>query len=69
MSGLGDEERDTAAEVFNHLVTPSGTKIAHTIPDLAGYSGREPAQVQALIDRLTRRRPSHPASGSRRARR
>ncbi len=53
MSGLGDEERDTAAEVFNHLVTPSGTKIAHTIPDLAGYSGREPAQVQALIDRLT----------------
>ncbi len=54
MSGLDDEERDTAAEVFNHLVTPSGTKIAHTIPDLAGYSGREPSQVEALIDRLTR---------------
>lgn len=53
MNGLNDEERDTAVEVFNHLVTPSGTKIAHTVPDLAGYSGREPAQVQALVDRLT----------------
>ena len=53
MSRLSEQERDTAAEFFNHLVTPSGTKIAHTIADLAEYSRREPAEVQLLIDRLT----------------
>jgi len=52
MRGLSDEERDTAVEVFNHLVTPGGTKIAHTISDLADYSGRDFEQVQALIGRL-----------------
>ena len=29
LAGLDDEQRDLAARLFNHLVTPSGTKIAH----------------------------------------
>ena len=53
MSGLSDEERDAAVEVFDHLVTPGGTKIAHTISDLAGYCKRDPEQVQTLIGHLT----------------
>ena len=35
MSALPPEEQDVAARVFHYLVTPSGTKIAHTVPDLA----------------------------------
>ena len=53
MRDLSDEERETAIEVFDHLVTPGGTKIAHTISDLAGYSKRDPEQVQTLIGHLT----------------
>jgi WD40 repeat protein len=53
MRKLTPGQRDTAAEVFDHLVTPSGAKIAHSIPDLAGYSGRDPSEVEALVDRLT----------------
>ena len=53
MRGLSDEERDAAVDVFDHLVTPGGTKIAHTISDLAGYSKRDPEQVQTLIGHLT----------------
>jgi WD40 repeat protein len=35
---LDEEERDLAARLFNHLVTPSGTKIAHAVDDLARYA-------------------------------
>ena len=31
--------QDVAARIFNHLVTPSGTKIAHGAGDLAEYAG------------------------------
>jgi WD40 repeat protein len=68
MSRLSDTERDTALEVFNHLVTPSGTKIVHTIPDLAQYGGRDVSQVQALAEKLSSGdqrilRPVPPAPG------
>jgi WD40 repeat protein len=53
LSGLPDDERETAIDVFHHLVTPSGTKIVHRIPDLAAYSGRSPQQVEALVEKLT----------------
>jgi hypothetical protein len=35
MSALSPERQEIAAEVFHYLVTPSGMKIAHNIPDLA----------------------------------
>src|SRR5262249_6762725 len=34
MAELSAEQRDVAARLFNHLVTPSGTKIAHELSDL-----------------------------------
>lgn len=39
MAHLSDEQRASAAHVFRYLVTPSGTKIAHTAGDLADYAG------------------------------
>jgi WD40 repeat protein len=53
LADLSDDERDIAVDVFHHLVTPSGTKIAFTIPDLAAYSGRSIEQVSSLVQRLT----------------
>src|SRR4029453_1670429 len=41
LSALADEERDVAARLFHHLVTPSGTKIAHGVDDLGRYAGAE----------------------------
>ena len=32
MSALPPNEQDIAARVFHYLVTPSGTKIAHSVP-------------------------------------
>ena len=38
LAGLDEEERDFVARLFNQLVTPSGTKIAHGVDDLARYA-------------------------------
>src|SRR4029077_17564173 len=45
MSGLSEAEREAAVDVFDHLVTPSGTKIAHAVTDLAEYSRSQPEHV------------------------
>ena len=37
MAELTAEQKDVAARLFNHLVTPSGTKIAHDVSDLADF--------------------------------
>jgi WD40 repeat protein len=52
MSTLSPREQDRAAALYNHLVTPSGTKIAHDVRDLAGYAGLAEADVLAVLDRL-----------------
>ena len=44
MAELTPEQKDVAARIFNHLVTPSGTKIAHEVSDLADF-GRVPTSV------------------------
>ena len=49
---LSDEQRELAVDIFDHLVTPSGTKVVHRVSDLAAYSGRDPAEVEALVERL-----------------
>ena len=51
---LAPEERDLAADLFHHLVTPSGSKIAHAAADLAQYLGRSEAEVSALLEKLAR---------------
>src|SRR5207247_1633183 len=39
LSDLSPDEKDIAAALFDHLITPSGTKIAHEASDLAEYAG------------------------------
>jgi hypothetical protein len=53
LSGLDARERDTAAALFHQLVTPSGTKIAHAVPDLAEYARRPEPEVAALLEKLS----------------
>ena len=53
---LEPEQKDIAARFFNHLVTPSGTKIAHEVADLADF-GRVPLdELQPVLDTLADRR-------------
>jgi WD40 repeat protein len=68
MSALSDEEREAAVDVFNHLVTPSGTKIAHAVADLTDYSRGESRHVRGLVSKLSSGehrilRPVPPAPG------
>ena len=53
LDALTEEERKAAAAIFQFLVTPSGTKIALSIDDLAHYAKRQPAQIQPLLVRLS----------------
>jgi WD40 repeat protein len=53
MSALPPDERDAAARIFHYLVTPSGTKIAHTVPDLAEYAHISPEQITPVLDKLS----------------
>jgi WD40 repeat protein len=56
MAELSPEERDAAAAMYNHLVTPSGTKIAHRAGDLAGYASIDEAETQHVLQRLVEER-------------
>ena len=56
MAELTSDQKDVAARLFNHLVTPSGTKIAHDVSDLADFAGVPAAAVLPVLDRLSERR-------------
>jgi hypothetical protein len=69
LSTLSPAEREVAGDLFHHLVTPSGSKIAHAARDLAEYAGRPEHEVDALLEKLagggTRIvRPVPPSPGS-----
>ena len=53
---LTSEERDVAADVFRFLVTPSGTKIAHGVGDLAEYASVDEKQLLPVLSALGRER-------------
>jgi len=53
MDALPPGEQEVAAHVFNYLVTPSGTKIAHTGPDLAEYAELPQERVAAVLEELS----------------
>jgi WD40 repeat protein len=53
---LAPEQRDVAARLFNHLVTPSGTKIAHEVSDLADFGDVPAEDVQPVLEALSERR-------------
>ena len=52
MSAFALDEQDVAARVFRYLVTPSGTKIAHSVHDLAGLAQEPPERVDEIVQRL-----------------
>jgi hypothetical protein len=52
MSVLSYNERAVAAQAFHFLVTPSGTKIAHTAADLSKYAGLEPGELSPVLAKL-----------------
>lgn len=54
MHGFTDDDLVVLADAFGHLVTPSGSKIAHRASDLADFSGHAEHMVEALLERLCR---------------
>ncbi len=62
LDSLTADQKDIASAVFNHLVTPSGTKIAHIVPDLARYAGVDEAALDPVLSTLTHERILRPAA-------
>ena len=56
MDDLSPEEKEIASRIFNHLVTPSGTKIAHEDGDLAGFAGVPLTELAPVLEALAARR-------------
>jgi WD40 repeat protein len=56
VAALTVDQKDLAARTFNHLVTPSGTKVAHRLDDLAGFGGVPKAEVKTVLDVLAEHR-------------
>jgi len=52
LDDLPEEAREAAVDIFHHLVTPSGTKIALAASDLAEYTGRPAEESTTLLERL-----------------
>ena len=53
---LTDGQMEVAARIFNHLVTPSGTKIAHEAADLADFGGVSRDELDPVVGTLADRR-------------
>ncbi len=62
---LTPAQRDLVAEMFDHLVTPSGTKIAHAASDLARYSGVDEASLAPALAELVNERILRPVADER----
>jgi len=60
LSALSGSERQTAIDMFDHLVTPSGGKIAESVPDLAHRTGHSETQVGGVLDKLDHERIVRP---------
>ena len=60
LEALDPGQRELAAEVFEHLVTPSGTKIAHDVADLARYANAEEREVGDVLGLLAAERIVRP---------
>jgi hypothetical protein len=54
VSALPADTQDRTVRVFHYLVTPGGSKIAHTVSDLAEYTGLMPDQVASVLEELSR---------------
>jgi WD40 repeat protein len=63
VGALASAERDVAARIFNHLVTPSGTKIAHRVGDLALYARIGEDELRPILATLGEERILRPLDG------
>lgn len=52
LGALPASERQAAAGMFHYLVTPSGTKIAHTARDLAEYTHTNEKQLTPVLEKM-----------------
>ena len=64
LESLTAPQKEVAARVFNHLVTPSGTKIAHGTQDLAGWVGVPEVELEPVLQALARERILRPVRGA-----
>jgi Novel STAND NTPase 1 len=74
LAGLDESERTTAIDVFDHLVTPSGGKIAEPISLLAQRTGHDEDEVRKVLEalddkRIVRSVPAPPGEDPQRFRR
>jgi hypothetical protein len=53
LDALAQSEQHTAANVFQYLVTSSGSKIAYPILDLAGTAALQESKLISLIEKLS----------------
>lgn len=56
MADLSPRQKDAAAAMYNFLVTPSGSKIAHRTRDLAGYADIEEQEAADVLRQLAAER-------------
>jgi WD40 repeat protein len=52
LAPLTASEQDLAASLFGYLVTPTGSKVAHTAEDLAAMVDADPDEVTSLLERM-----------------
>lgn len=68
MSERTPKEQEAATRVFHYLVTPSGSKFAHAVSDLAELAGLPEGELQPVLHELSRARilrpvaPQHPVA-------
>src|SRR5882672_2413027 len=60
MEALTPLQRDVAAGMFDHLVTPSGANIAHGVTDLASFAHVAESDVEPVLSSLSRERILRP---------
>jgi tetratricopeptide (TPR) repeat protein len=53
MGRFGEREQKMAANIFYHLVTPSGTKVAQKLMDLAAFAKASEAELAPLLSKLS----------------
>jgi WD40 repeat protein len=62
LATLSSPQKEAAARMFDHLVTPSGTKIAHGVGDLAEYARAPTSEVEPVVHALAAKRILRPVA-------
>jgi WD40 repeat protein len=65
LDALPPRDAEVATNALRFLVTPSRTKIAHTLDDLVGYTNESPAALQTVLERLATQRVLRAGDGGR----